>query len=219
MTIRTLLAGLLVALTFQFGVARADDAAEKTSKKPAAAAPQPAPVDERARLTHELANRADAIFLDTQLGDVVDELKKRHHINIELDINALTADGKGPETIINCDVKQLALASLLTQVLKPVGLTWTLADEMIVITTPTAEATYLITTVYPVADFADSDGNIDFDELSEMIRQSVAHESWREAGGMSGTIARVTNKKALVITQTYHNHRAIAAILKQLSEK
>ncbi len=52
-----------------------------------------------------------------------------------------------------------------------------------------------------------------------MLVQSVDPESRRTNGGAAGTIAKVSAKKSLVITQTYGNHRAIAAILKQLAEK
>src|SRR5438477_235425 len=47
------------------------------------------------KILEELDKRTELQYLDTQLGDVVNDLELRHHINVELDTTALTADGKG----------------------------------------------------------------------------------------------------------------------------
>lgn len=175
--------------------------------------------DAVAHIEAELQRKSEVQYLCTQLSDLVNDLELRHKIRIHLDIPALTDDGKGPETIINKTLKNMSLASILDLTLVELGFRWTIADEAILITTENGEAKQPTRVVYSVADLADSAGNIDYEEIIGMITQSVAPESWREAGGVSGTISRVSSKKAIVVTQSYANQRKIQAILKQLAEK
>jgi len=175
--------------------------------------------DAVAHIEAELQRKSEVQYLCTQLSDMVNDLELRHKVKIHLDIPALTDDGKGPETIINKTLKNMSLASVLDLLLVEQGLRWTIADEAILITTENGEAKRPTRVVYSVADLADSAGNIDYEEITGMITQSVAPESWREAGGVSGTISRVSSKKAIVVTQSYANQRKIQAILKQLAEK
>lgn len=175
--------------------------------------------DAVAHIEAELQRKSEVQYLCTQLSDMVNDLELRHKVKIHLDIPALTDDGKGPETIINKTLKNMSLASILDLLLVEQGLRWTIADEAILITTENGEAKRPTRVVYSVADLADSAGNIDYEEITGMITQSVAPESWREAGGVSGTISRVSSKKAIVVTQSYANQRKIQAILKQFAEK
>lgn len=175
--------------------------------------------DAVAHIEAELQRKSEVQYLCTQLSDMVNDLELRHKLKIHLDIPALTDDGKGPETIINKTLKNMSLASILDLLLVEQGLRWTIADEAILITTENGEAKRPTRVVYSVADLADSAGNIDYEEITGMITQSVAPESWREAGGVSGTISRVSSKKSIVVTQSYANQRKIQAILKQFAEK
>ena len=104
------------------------------------------------RILDELDKRTEVQYLDTQLGDVVNDLELRHKINIELDNAALTADGKGSETLINKQLKDLTLKSALRLILEEQALTYVIENEVLVITTKTAAETKTPTRVYPVAD-------------------------------------------------------------------
>jgi hypothetical protein len=55
--------------------------------------------------------------------------------------------------------------------------------------------------------------------MIEMITSTVEPASWNEVGG-PGAIAEapIRNAEALVILQTYHVHRKIAALLEELRE-
>ncbi|MCE9604002.1 MAG: hypothetical protein K8U03_03770 [Planctomycetia bacterium] len=175
--------------------------------------------DMAAHIEEQLASKTEAAYIDTQLSDIVQDLEKRHNLSIAIDAEALSSEGKGPDTGATLRVQDVSLTSVLNRLLKPHGLSWAVVDEGILITSPAGEEKHLITTVYSVADLAGSEDTVDYDELTTMITGSVDPDSWREAGGGVGTIARISAKKALVITQTYTNHRAIASILRQLSEK
>ncbi len=104
------------------------------------------------KILDELDKRTEVQYLDTQLGDVVADLELRHKINIELDNAALTADGKGSETLINKQLKDLTLKSALRLILEEQALTYVIENEVLVITTKTAAETKTPTRVYPVAD-------------------------------------------------------------------
>ena len=175
--------------------------------------------DAVARIEAELQRKSDVQYLDTQLSDVVNDLELRHKVKIHLDIPALTDDGKGPETVFNKTLNNMSFASILDLLLVEHGLRWTIADEAILITTENGEAKRPTSVAYSVAELADSEGNIDYEEIVDMLTQSVAPESWREAGGLIGTISRLSSKQAIVVTQSYANQRKIQAILKQLAEK
>lgn len=175
--------------------------------------------DMSAHIEKQLASKGEAAYLDTALGDVVSDLKLRYQVDIHLDTEAMSSEGKDETSVVNLMIKDVTLQSVLNRLLRQHGLVWTVADEGIVITTKAGDASRTTVNVYSVADLADGDGNIDFDEISEMLVQSVDPESWRNNGGTAGSISKVSGKKSLVVTQTYSNHRKIAAILKELAEK
>jgi len=209
----------------------ADDKKPEADKK-ADTEKKPEPIKERvkpvnvatpdetlAKIENALSSYSEVQYLDTELTDVVNDLELRHRVDITIDTEALSAAGKGPDSTVTIQVQDVSLRSILNRVLKQHDLTWTVVDEGILITTPEEDAKHLSTRVYSVADLGAADEAVDYDELTNMITQSVAPESWREAGGAAGSIARISAKKSLVITQTYRNHYAIEKLLKQLAEK
>jgi len=207
----------LCLLNASLASAAADKKTEAGKTPPAEAA---APIEDMtAHIEKQLASKTELQYLDTQLGDVINDLELRHKVDIQVDKDALTSEGKSLETVFNLQLRDVSLQSALNQLLKEHGLTWVVVDEVLLVTTKADAATRATVNVYSVADLGDGDGNIDYDELTEMLTQSVDPESWRSAGGQSGSIAKVSAKKSLVVTQTYANHRKIAAILRQLAEK
>ena len=106
------------------------------------------------RIREELDKKTEVQYLDTQLGDVVTDLELRHRINIELDNEALAADGKGSETPITKSLKDVTLRSALRLILDGQGLTYLIKNEVMLITTKAAasQPENLETRVYPVAD-------------------------------------------------------------------
>ena len=62
-------------------------------------------------------------------------MKLRHKINIELDTEALAADGKGSETPITKTLKDISLRSALRLILEGQGLTYLIKNEVMLITT------------------------------------------------------------------------------------
>lgn len=172
-----------------------------------------------AKIESALSSYSEVQYLDTELTDVVNDLELRHRIDLSIDTEALTTVGKGADSTVTIQVRDVSLRSILNRVLKQHNLTWTVVDEGILITTPEENAKHLSTRVYSVADLGADEHATEYDELMHVITQSVDPESWREAGGPSGSIAKVSAKQSLVITQTYRNHYAIKKLLKQLAER
>jgi general secretion pathway protein D len=54
------------------------------------------------------------------------------------------------------------------------------------------------------------------DEITQLIRDTVAPESWREAGGNSGSLRELQGQ--LIVTQTPENQRQLVNLLEQLRE-
>jgi len=106
------------------------------------------------RIREELDNKTEVQYIDTPLGDVVTDLKLRHKINIELDTEALAADGKGSDLPITKALKDITLRSALRLILEGQQLTYLIKNEVMIITTKTAASApeNLETRVYPVAD-------------------------------------------------------------------
>lgn len=66
---------------------------------------------------------AEFSLIDTELGEFVKQITAKHKISVQLDIAALTADGKGTETILNKTVKGTTLRSLCAS-------SWTSTDSL-----------------------------------------------------------------------------------------
>lgn len=196
----------------------AADKKAEAAKKPAAEAVA-TPGDATAEIEKQLATVGEVAYLDTTLADIVHDLELRYRVDIDLDTEALASEGKGAESTCSLQLKNVTLQSVLNRLLNQHGLAWTVADEGILITTKAGDEARTSAHVYSVADLADDDGNVDYEELTEMLVQSVEPDSWRSNGGAAGAIAKVSAKKSLVITQTYANQRRIAAILQQLADK
>ena len=91
-------------------------------------------------------------FIETPLSDVVDYLKDLHDIEIQIEYRALEEVGMGPITPVSRNLKGISLRSALKLMLRELDLTYTVRDEVLLITTPERVAAELTAKVYPVAD-------------------------------------------------------------------
>lgn len=99
-----------------------------------------------------LGETADIDFAERPLADVVDYLKQRYGIEIQLDNRALAAAGVDPAATITRSVKGVSLRSALKLSLRDLDLTFVIWHEVLLITSQSKAATMLSTRVYPVAD-------------------------------------------------------------------
>ncbi len=131
-------AALLLSAGSERGLA-ADDTAEKPSAEE--------------KIEQELEKPTRLEFIETPLQGVIDFLEKHHGIEIQIDRKALDDVGLAPSTLpITKNLKGLSLRSALNLVLRDLDLTYLVADEVLLVTTPEEARQRLTTKVYPVDD-------------------------------------------------------------------
>jgi hypothetical protein len=110
------------------------------------------PKPSEAKILSALDEPTDIDFSEQPLSDVIDYLKQRHGIEIQLDKKALTDAGVGSEVPITRTVTGITLRSALKLLLGEFDLTYVLRNEVLLITSKTEAETMLSTRVYPLAD-------------------------------------------------------------------
>lgn len=105
-----------------------------------------------AKIFKALDSTTSLQFLEQPLGDVVAFLEDKHKIEIQLDTQALDTAGVNTDSPVTIDVEGISLKSALRLMLKTIDLTYTVRDEVLLITTTEEVEQELVTKVYPVAD-------------------------------------------------------------------
>ncbi len=105
-----------------------------------------------ARILAALDDKTEIDFTEQPLIDVIDYLKERHGIEIQLDTKALTDAGLGSDTPVTRNIKGITLRSALRLMLGEMDLTYVIRNEVLMITSKTEAENLLTTKVYPVAD-------------------------------------------------------------------
>lgn len=104
------------------------------------------------KILSELKKPTELDFVDTPLSEVVNYLKDRHQIEIQLDQRALQDVGVDTNTPITKSLRGISLRSALRLLLRELDLTYVIKDEVLLITTPEQAGNDLVLKVYPVAD-------------------------------------------------------------------
>lgn len=104
------------------------------------------------KILAELDNKTELDFAEQPLADVVEYLKQRHDIEIQLDEKALQDAGVGSDTPVTRSIKGITLRSALKLILSELDLTYIIRNEVLMITSKTEAEGMLSTRVYPVAD-------------------------------------------------------------------
>ena len=200
-------------------------------KKPAASADKKKPAAARshyetgqAAIEKVLAAKVDLDFTDTPLQEVIEYLKDYSQIEIVFDTRALGEVGIDTSTPMTKSLHNLPLRSALNLMFKEHSLTWTIQDDVLLITTLEEEDLCLSTKVYDVSDLVVCRGEHnelwdDYDTLIEAIQATFVRTSWDDVGGPGSiTGASLGKAKVLIVSQTYHVHCQIADLLAQIRE-
>ena len=91
-------------------------------------------------------------FFERPLSEAVKEIGEMHDFMVLLDKEALLEDERDPEEEITLELSGITLRSALKILLEPLGLTYVVENEVMVITTELAASEKMSTRVYPVAD-------------------------------------------------------------------
>lgn len=108
--------------------------------------------DAEERIFQALEDNTNLEFIETSLGDVMSYLEDLHHIQIEIDSQALRDVGLDTDVPITRNLRAISLRSALRLMLRELDLTYMIRDEVLLITTPEKAEDQLVTRVYPVAD-------------------------------------------------------------------
>lgn len=157
---------------------------------------------------------------DLPLQDFVDLLKEHCGVEMQIDHRALEEVGIGTDTPLTAKLGGESLGDALHRVLRELDLTWVILHDVILITTPEEHESHPVTRIYSVGDLVQSDEAlldppVDFEELIEVLLQSVQPTSWEQVGGI-GVIEPFAPTPALVISQSAEVHERIAVLLADL---
>jgi hypothetical protein len=167
------------------------------------------------KIVAALEQSTDLEFDNQPLSDVMDYIKAKHEIEIQIDTKGLTDAAMDTQAPVTRNVKGISLRSALRLMLDEFDLTYTLADEVLLITSKErADETTLIRT-YPVDDFLGSASGGEGEKFLEIITTTVDPDSWKPAGG-PGTISVSPAAKSLVISQPYARHEKVLELLRAL---
>ena len=169
------------------------------------------------KIAEALQSPTEFSFQEVPLTDVVDYLKQRHGIEIQIDTRCLDEVGIGSDMPITKSLKGVTLRSALGLMLRDLDLTYNVENEVLLITTPEEAECRLATKIYPIDDlvlFRDKSGKqwADFDSLIEMIQSTVHPTTWDEVGG-PGSVAGFETNLSLVVSQTQEVHEEIGELL------
>jgi len=140
-------------------------------------------------------------FVDTPLDYVTSHLAKLTNIAIEIDVRALDDIGIGTDQTVILQRENVSLADALGAVLRPLGLTWVVRDDVLLITTPEEAESELETRVCVPWRRQSPD------TMAADITKNVQPQTWSNVGGPA-SIHKISSG-VLVISHTYHGHREI----------
>ncbi len=87
------------------------------------------------KIMDELEMLTEMQYIETPFQGVVDDLKKRHGIEIQLDAKALDEAGIGSDTPVTRSLRDIPLRSALRLVLDGLDLTYDVSNDVLLITT------------------------------------------------------------------------------------
>ncbi len=128
------------------------------------------------RIFEELQKETEANFPDIPLSEVMTYFAELHNITILINSNDLGEEGLTVDEPVNVALSGIKLKSALNIILKPIGLTYLVEDEVMKITTSIKAEEILSTRVYPVADLV----------ISVSTQQSSVGSSQGGFGGQQG---------------------------------
>ena len=125
----------------------------KESAPHKAAAQEMSPGGNVAAIEKALASTTQLDFVEAPLQDVIDYLKNQHNIEIQIDKRPLEDVSVTTDTPVTINIKGITLRSALNLMLRNMQpeLTYTIKDEVLLITTPEVADENLFVKVYEVA--------------------------------------------------------------------
>jgi len=171
---------------------------------------------------------------ETSLEDFAKQLSDETKISVVLDHVELDNYGIPGDVPITKDLQNVSLRSALKLILKPLEMTYSINDEVLLLTTYEAAETSLTSMIHDVTDMVTSnlarasqgvgvqvvsqkEARADFDSLVEMITTTIDADMWEAVGGPNTlTVYSANDKNMLVVNATRVTHEKITNLLKQV---
>jgi hypothetical protein len=163
------------------------------------------------RIRLELNNPTRMDFEECPLDELVDYLKEFHGIEIQLDTAALDEVGIGADTPVTTRVRGVSLRSALRLMMKSIDatLTYTIENEVLMITTREAVEERPQSRIYNVKHLLSEDGSTK--ELIASLKAATNPFTWEE-----DTFNISPFRHVLVVTATEKNHEHVEQLLKSI---
>ncbi len=204
--------GLFVVLLASVCAVNSAGAQEPNAAQGAAApTPPPAALGEE-KIRQALTMPATIEFIETPLADVVAFLKDAYNIPIEVEAAALDEVGLSPDVPVTRNLHEVSLRTALRVILRDLGLTYLVDDEVLLITTQEEAAQRPVTRVYPVTPLLPINAT-DADDLAQLVRETVLRRGAR--GGLQPTVA--TYGPLLIVRDTEEAHDEVEKFLSRLA--
>ncbi len=200
---------------------------KRVHELPAAGQQQPAadhsPSDDMTKVLAALDFKSDWKLDGQTLEEFLTSIEAATGIELVLDTNAADGIRSDQSTGLSGTLQATTARSALELVLLQQELTWTILDDVVLITSSeNAEALFSVKVydvhgIFPAVNSAGNPVEFDFDILIDLITSSVDASSWTDVGG-SGAVQEFESGplKVLVIAQSPQNHAAIAKLLADL---
>ncbi len=155
-------------------------------------------------------------FDEVPLNSVLEVFSEMHDLPILLDVPALIDIGLSDDVSVTLSLESTKLSDALGMILNPHDLTYTIHNNVLMVTSEDAAANQLLTRIYWLEETGFTLG--DDASALETILSTIAPESWSEAGG-EGTIGSLnTVRPAMIVCTTYRTHREIGQLFRALRE-
>lgn len=152
-------------------------------------------------------------FQETELRDVVSQVRDTLQIPVAIDVKAFEHAGIDVEAPVTFSAENVSARSALRRLLDRYDLTWIVRDECLLITTKDMAAENLVHRIYPVPCGFASDGNVY--SLVDLVQKLIEPTTWSTVG-LYGTIQVPNDGRLLMISQTEKVHEDIEALLRSL---
>lgn len=165
------------------------DAVEAAAKRGAGTASIAAVNSDAAEKVQDLLRKkADFSFEEEPLTAVARFFSESLDTNVLLDRAALTDENVDGSDTVTFSATNMSYGAALDHLLRRVNLTYTLSDNLIMLTSEDKAEDTLMNRVYPIWDLAKSpisyeEDVADYDTVVECITSTIAPNSWDDVGG------------------------------------
>ncbi|MCP4887812.1 MAG: sigma-70 family RNA polymerase sigma factor [Planctomycetaceae bacterium] len=169
-----------------------------------------------AKIARALDSESTMNIIALPLIEAINVIQETHSIQIAIDLPALEDIGLSATEPVTTSLKQVKLRSVLKTILSPMDLTYTIRDDILVITANLEAEQELNTRIYWLegTGFAAND----FDSIINALQTSVAPATWEAVGGPASIAPLTTIRPAIMVSTLYPIHETIDEFFEALRE-